>query len=262
MLAPESRPPALMRIDAMPAPQRAQLALGIQPQPDDTTCGPTCLHAVYQFWGEDISLRQVINETQVLPGGGTLAVHLACHALERGFDATIWTYNLKVFDPTWFTPPGMDLRDRLERQLAFKGGERLESITRGYLRFLELGGTLKFQELRTRLIRRPLTHGIPVITGLSATYLYGSAREWGPNDDYDDIRGEPSGHFVVLSGYDRKGRLVDVSDPLLRNPMAEGHHYLVGIERVIGAIMLGVLTHDANLLTLTPVDHPSRTPPT
>lgn len=244
-----------------PAPRRAQLELGIQPQPDDTTCGPTCLHAVYRYWGCELPLVQVIAETPVLPGGGTLAVHLACHALERGFDATIWTYNLKVFDPTWFTTPGVDLRERLEKQLAFKGGERLESITRGYLRFLDLGGKLRFQELRTRLIRRPLTEGVPVITGLSATYLYGSAREWGPNDDYDDIRGEPSGHFVVLSGYDKKGRLVDVSDPLLRNPMAEGQHYLVGIERVIGSIMLGVLTHDANLLTLVPKPGRSGNPP-
>ncbi len=100
-----------------------------------------------------------------------------------------------------------------------------------------------------------------MITGLSATYLYGSAREWGPNDDYDDIRGDPSGHFVALSGYDKQRRLVDVSDPLLRNPMTESQHYLVGIERVIGAIMLGVLTHDANLLTLEPKrERPRKTP--
>ncbi len=234
-----------------------QLAFGIQPQPDDTTCGPTCLHAVYNFWEDHITLARVIEETQVLPGGGTLAVHLACHALERGYAATIWTYNLHAFDPTWFTTPGVDLGERLERQLAFKGGERLERITRGYLRFLELGGELGFRELGTRLIRSPLRRGVPVITGLSATYLYGTAREWGPKDDYDDIRGEPSGHFVVLTGYQRKNREVAISDPLLRNPMADGHRYNVRIERVIGAVMLGVLTHDANLLIITPRTHDS-----
>lgn len=234
------------------APKRTQLDLGIEAQPDDTTCGPTCLQAVYRYWGDAIELDEVIAETPVLPAGGTLAVHLACHALERGYQASIWTYNLLVFDPTWFSTPDVDLRDRLQRQLAYKGGERLTEITRGYLRFLELGGQIRFSPLRTSLIRKLLKAGVPVITGLSATYLYGTAREWGPNDDFDDIRGEPSGHFVVLSGYERKGRLVEVTDPLLDNPMADGHHYDIGIERVIGAIMLGVLTHDANLLTLTP----------
>lgn len=243
------------------APKRTQLDLGIQAQPDDTTCGPTCLHAVYRYWKDCIDLGRVIEETPVLPAGGTLAVHLACHALDRGYQATIWTYNLLVFDPTWFSDPAVDLRDRLKRQLAFKGGERLAEITRGYLRFLELGGQIRFDPLRTGMIRKFLKAGIPVITGLSATYLYGTAREWGPKDDYDDIRGVPSGHFVVLSGYDRKHRMVEVTDPLFDNPMADGHHYDVGIERVIGAIMLGVLTHDANLLTLTPKDFPRNPTP-
>lgn len=243
------------------APQRTQLDLLIHAQPDDSTCGPTCLHAVYRYWQDPIELARVVAETAMLPGGGTLAVHLACHALERGYQATIWTYNLLVFDPTWFGDADVDLRDRLQRQLAFKGGERLAEITRGYLRFLELGGRIRFDPLRTGLIRKFLEAGIPVITGLSATYLYGTAREWGPQDDYDDIRGAPSGHFVVLSGYDKKSRMVEVTDPLLDNPMAEGHHYDVGIERVIGAIMLGVLTHDANLLTLTPKDSPRTVTP-
>lgn len=33
----------------------------------------------------------------------------------------------------------------------------------------------------------------PIIVGLSATYLYKSAREFGANLDYDDLRGEPTG---------------------------------------------------------------------
>lgn len=234
------------------APKATRLPLGMQAQPDDTTCGPTCLQAVYQYWSDSIGLTEVIDQTHVLPGGGTLAVHLASHALARGYGATIWTYNLHVFDPTWFQTAAVDLSERLERQLQAKGGEQLQATTQGYQRFLQLGGRLRFQPLNTRLIRRPLMRGIPIITGLSATYLYGTAREWGPNDDYDDIRGEPSGHFVVLSGYEKKGRRVEVTDPLRRNPMADGHRYMVDIDRVIGAIMLGVLTHDANLLTLHP----------
>ena len=30
------------------------------PQPDETTCGPTCLHAVYRYWGDQEPLDTII----------------------------------------------------------------------------------------------------------------------------------------------------------------------------------------------------------
>jgi ABC-type bacteriocin/lantibiotic exporter with double-glycine peptidase domain len=79
-----------------------KLHLGIKSQPDDTTCGPTCLHAVYTYFGDKISLDKVIGQVKQLKGGGTLAVLLGCHALRRGYRAKLYTFNLQVFDPTWF----------------------------------------------------------------------------------------------------------------------------------------------------------------
>lgn len=46
-----------------------QLELEILPQPDDATCGPTCLQAVYRYFGDDMPLEQVIRETPALGGG-------------------------------------------------------------------------------------------------------------------------------------------------------------------------------------------------
>lgn len=221
-------------------------------QPDETTCGPTCLHALYRYYGEEITVEQVIKECHTLESGGTLAVFLACHALRRGYDATIYTYNLQVFDPTWFGPLAIDIRDRLLRQMAYKADAMLHIATRGYLEFIEGGGRLRFADLTTDLIRGYLKRAIPILAGLSATYLYQCAREHGPKDDYDDIRGEPSGHFVVLTGYDPAHRNVLIADPLHANPVSAAHRYSVGIDRAICAILLGVLTHDANLLILRP----------
>ena len=50
--------------------------LKILTQPDDSTCGPTSLHAVYQYFDDEISLEQVISEVSFLEDGGTLAVFL------------------------------------------------------------------------------------------------------------------------------------------------------------------------------------------
>ena len=39
------------------------------PQPDDTTCGPTCLHAVYRYWDERVTLDEVIASVPRLETG-------------------------------------------------------------------------------------------------------------------------------------------------------------------------------------------------
>jgi hypothetical protein len=233
----------------------AQLPVAILPQPNPTTCGPTCLHAIYRYYGLEIGLEEVIAATDTVPGGGTLAVFLACDALRHGFRATIYTYNLHVFDPTWFSGR-VDLMHRLKRQMQVKTDAKIQLASSGYVEFLRLGGHIKFTDLTRTLLRGLLRRSMPILTGLSATYLYRTAREFGPNDDYDDVRGRPSGHFVVLSGYDRAERTIRISDPLLPNPVAPGHDYVVSIDRVIGAILLGVLTHDANLLVIQPRRRP------
>jgi hypothetical protein len=229
----------------------AELGLEVLPQPDDTTCGPTCLHAVYRYWGDDASLGAVVSEVKPLPEGGTFAVSLACHALHRGYHAEIYTYNLQLFDPTWFLE-GVDLAERLEAQKKHKRSRKLGIATDAYLEYLHLGGTVRFEELRPALIRRFLNRGVPILTGLSATYLYHSPREH--NDISDDIRGEPVGHFVVLSGYNRQKREITVSDPSHDNPRFRTHRYSVRMDRLITSIALGVMTYDANLLVLTPRD--------
>ena len=223
----------------MPKRRATQLELEILPQPDDTTCGPTCLHAVYRYWGDEASLKSVVGEIDPLPGGGTLAVSLACHALRRGYRA----------DPTWFEG-GVDLAERLRAQRKHKRTRKLAISTDAYLEYLRLGGTVHFEDLRPALVRRFLNRDVPILTGLSATYLYDCAREH--DDDYDDVRGEPVGHFVVLSGYDRKKREVTVSDPSHDNPKFKTHRYEVSMNRLITAIALGVMTYDANLLIITP----------
>jgi len=224
----------------------------ISAQPTETTCGPACLHSVYNYFRDDISLEQVIEEVKTLEQGGTLAVFLACHALRRGYSAIIYTYNLSVFDPTWFDGRSVNLSRKLEEQMEAKDIPMLREATKGYLEFLSLGGELRFEDLTTSLIRNYLKRSVPILTGLSSTYLYRSSREVGYEGDWDDIRGEPAGHFVVLCGYNRDERSVMVGDPFLPNPYSESLHYTVNIDRVVCSILLGVLTYDANFLIIKP----------
>ncbi len=239
---------------------RNELKFDIQAQPDDTTCGPTCLQAVYSYFEDEVPLPRVIDEVPGLAAGGTLAVLLGDHALRRGYDATIYTYNLEVFDPSWFPrdrkaakPPDRDfLIERLAAQSAHKPWMKLQMESAAYAEFLRLGGTIRMHELNSQLIRSYLKKSIPILTGLSSTYLYFTKREVPENCKPDDVRGCPCGHFVVLCGYDKQARTVSVADPYLPNPLGEKHHYDVPVDRLIAAILLGVLTYDANLLVIEP----------
>ena len=133
-----------------------------------------------------------------------------------------------------------------------KPAAKLRVATEAYLEFLERGGRVLFEDLTAALIQRHLSRNTPILTGLSATYLHRTPREFGEGFEPDDVQGDPAGHFVILCGYDPESREVQVADPLLRNKILGSHKYIVSIERVICAILLGIVTYDANLLIIEP----------
>ncbi len=226
--------------------------LEILPQPTDESCGPTCLHAVYKFNNDTIRLEALIEQVKKVKGGGTLAVMLGNHALKRGYQATIYTYNLQVFDPTWFDGEA-DIVHNLREQLLYKKSRKLKQATRAYIEFISLGGQLRYEELNAELLKSFLDKQYPILTGLSATYLYQSAREVPETNAFDSIKGAPMGHFVVLTGVDEVRNRVFVADPLSSNPINEDNqYYSVNMDRLINAILLGIVTYDANLLIIQP----------
>ncbi|RAU83481.1 C39 family peptidase [Pontibacter arcticus] len=234
------------------------IPIKIHTQPDDSTCGPTSLHAVYRYFNDPISLAEVIKEVPALDEGGTLEVLLACHALKRGYRATIYTYNLHIFDPTWIGLSNAAIIDKLEQQILYKKGTKFHRATHAYIEFLRLGGELRSHDLNNTLLSQYFEKGIPLLTGLSATYLYLSAREFSDdagNSVYDDVRGYPMGHFVVLCGFAGDEDRIVVADPYPENPYFQNNYYEVTSTRLLNAIMLGMATFDANLLAIEPA-HP------
>jgi hypothetical protein len=215
------------------------------------SCGPTCLHAVYRHYGDELPIERIAAEVEMLREGGTLSVLLGQHAVRRGYRTTLYSFNLAVFDPTWAALPPAELREKLAAQALVRREAKRRRAISAYVEFLDLGGSIRLGELSGRLLRRYLDRGLPLLTGLSATYLYHRAREM-PDGADDDLRGEPAGHFVVLCGYDRAARKVLVADPLHPNELSDEGSYEVGLDRLIGAIFLGVLSYDANLLIIEP----------
>lgn len=197
----------------------------------------------------------MIEQIKQLPEGGTLAVMLGQHALSRGYDATIYSCNLQLFDPTWFTPDAansIDVVERLRAQMVIKSDPKLQTASKCYIKFLEAGGKVCMDDLTSELIAEQLENGWPVIAGLSATWLWHCERDR-PNDGQpDDLAGESTGHFVVVHGIDLATRTAQIADPYLHKPLPGSHAYSVSLDRLIASVLLGIVTYDAKLLVIRP----------
>ena len=234
------------------------IELNIRTQPNDETCGPTSLHAIYHYYGLNITLPEVINTIERSLSGGTLSPLLGKHALLRGFNATIYVNQLDLFDPTWFKKskaPREALITKLKSQDKFKHAKNLAVASKAYQEFLELGGDIRFKTVDVQMLKEYFKQNIPILTGLNSTYLYRTSRELFTQEGesfFDDLQGSSCGHFVVLCGYDEKRRRVIVADPFRSNPLSQNNFYKVSIARLINAIMLGAQTYDATLLMIIP----------
>jgi hypothetical protein len=229
-----------------------ELPVQIQRQPDYTTCGPTSLHALYSYFGDDVTLPQVISEMKMHSTGGTVSVHLGVHALRRGYEATTWVSNVNYWDPTWFERE-TDLAAKLRARFAAKGwhqSERHAAALAGVEEYLAHGGKYAWGDLTPQRIADVLAQGLPILAGTNGVYLYQCMRETesGPND----ITGDPYGHFIVVCGYRSSDDSVSVADPLMDNPAHGSKYYRASVHRLIGAIFLGATSDDANCLVIRP----------
>jgi hypothetical protein len=254
-----SAPPALAldRRSAQDARVAHELTVRRFVQPDDVSCGPTCLRKVYDFYGLEVDIEEVITSLERNEDGGTLAVFLGIAALKRGFAARIYSYDLRIFDPTWIRLGPRELAEKIHARFPYLADAKRLRAASAYIRFLEMGGELAFEELTHGLLKTIIDREHPVLAGLSATYLYRHPRErWDEILERmvdDDVRGEPTGHFVVISGYDQWGRRLVLLDPFEYTPnSADGGRIWVDADRLINAILLGDVTYDAVLLEVWP----------
>ncbi|MBR9988219.1 MAG: C39 family peptidase [Gemmatimonadetes bacterium] len=227
-------------------------------QPDDVTCGPTCLRKVYDYYGIDIDDDVLVDAIERNEDGGTLAVFLGMAAMRHGLSARIYSYDLQIFDPTWTNLPRAELIGKIRARSPYLTDAKRRGAAVAYVRYLEKGGELAFDELTPALLKSIVDRGHPVLAGLSATYLYGFARErWdevGGRLVDDDVAGDPTGHFIVVSGYDQWGRRLTVLDPSEHVPATPDGRLIVSAERLINSILLGDVTYDAVLLELWPAN--------
>ncbi len=242
-------------------PESVELEVPRFAQPDDCSCGPTCLRQVYAALGAPRDHAEVDASVRRTPDGGTVAVWLGLAALGAGYAATLYPFGVQVFDPTWWGLDGAALRAKLVARAATRDSADARDYILSYVEFLDAGGTIRFQELTRALLCSRLAAGHPLVCGLSATWLYREQRQDPITDTSDDVGGEPVGHFVTLSGYREWGADFAVCDPEADAPFSADGRYHAPARRLLKGILLGDLTRDALLLEVAVRAVPGGTPP-
>ena len=123
---------------------------------------------------------------------------------------------------------------------------RLQHATEGYLEFLALGGRIRLADFSPRLVRESSAAGCRSSPACRRPTCIERCARFGDDQSDDICCGSPR-HFVVIAGYDFPSRKVLVADPYEPNPYGGTREYWMRMERVGAAVLLGIVTHDANL---------------
>lgn len=222
-----------------------KLRVEIEPQPTIVACGPTCLHAVYRYFGREISIATIVDEVNHKVVEGCFDGALGVHAICAGLSARIASVNLRVLDPSWFV--GHGIREALVAAGNKTSELSLKNAALAYAAFVNAGGELALGGITFESIVNSISRSIPVIVGLSSTFLYRSRRSSITDGEETSV-----GHFVVVTGVDVKQRMVSIADPLSENPAGLGAYYDLPWDQLLSCICLGALTNDGAALIVWP----------
>jgi len=76
-----------------------RLSVTMLPQPADSACGPTCLHAVYRHHGDEVELPHDDSRSRLAPQRAARTDPKLCEATQASLD------DLLVLEPPAGAPP-------------------------------------------------------------------------------------------------------------------------------------------------------------
>lgn len=141
---------------------------------------------------------------------GTWTSYLGIYAIKQGFDVLLYYCNVRYIDPSWFNLPRRKLMKKLKTALKKEKNKRKKDGLISLLDYIKEKGKIIFQIPSKNLIINYLKTKCPVIVCVTNTILHNKKRFDFKKQKTSEY-GEPSGHFIVISGYEN-GNFI-ISDP-------------------------------------------------
>ena len=146
-----------------PAAELAGFHLDILPQPDDFTCGPTCLHAIYRRFGDEIPLDELLRVTE-LACAGTAAVVTPVSRLAWALEPEM---DPAAVDQDYEGQPG-------QRRVLYEKARELQSfVSEAHAAGAQLALTLIDMKTRKDLFVPMIILGVTLAANLAAGFITG-----------------------------------------------------------------------------------------
>ncbi|MFO0703211.1 MAG: hypothetical protein U0525_00610 [Patescibacteria group bacterium] len=163
------------------------------------TCGPSCLHNIYASFGMDKSLSVILHDLGVTDKDSTHLPQLARHLNDNNIETTIISSNPFSVSPSWKNKSKEKIIEKLKKWVLhnYKDSYLRESLF--LLFYLQEGGNLEIKDLSTKLIDQCISDGHLVLCCLEESWLWGKRKISG-KQEYHDVKGHATGHFVIIIG--------------------------------------------------------------
>lgn len=184
-------------------------------------CVQASASQILSYYGIEKTIDQVKQEVPVYVDAtgvirGTSLGHIATYFQKLGLKTTLHTSDIIIFDPTWKNLNSEKLIQKLTlRQPFIQHGwydqETLITIVDGYIQYLKKHGTITLSIIDVSYLLQYLQQG-PIFMSVSYNVLNHCAKyDFSKTNTPDDIKGLPSTHAIIISGY--KDGFFDVVDP-------------------------------------------------
>lgn len=226
------------------------------PQQEEADCVQACAAQILSHFGTKKSVSEIKAEVPVFVDShgtklGTSIGHVAVYFLSLGFEVTLHTSDVVLFDTTWKQLSKQELVARLQDRAAnlthaIYGRDAIQAITDGFVQFLQRGGMLVQAVVDEKYLVQLLTEG-PVYAVVNYQFLYDKPKYRFVGDTLEDdpVRGDPSTHAVLITGY--KNGLFCLLDPNAEFQVAE---QWVAASKLIASYYLADVNLDPILITL------------
>lgn len=227
-------------------------------QQKTSECMQTTATQVMAFFDPTISVDEVIKDVPVYVENGekigTSPGHMAAYFAQKGYQTTVYIFDVELFDRSWEGLGEEEVLTRLrQRQEHIPANAWLAAyhhiLVDGWALYVKSGGRFSFPQLSTSLLYDLLVPS-PYLLMVNSTYLNQRAKQIynQATDKFDDdpIKGRSLTHAVACAGYRDSQFLIVDPDP----PEGVSHHRWIAQDHLIASIMAAQTESDNFLITI------------
>lgn len=198
-------------------------------------CGPISVYTIHQFFGTTITTAEILKDLGVSTKTSTFPSQLAQHLRSFPYDVQLLTSCSYLVSPHWIGKSSLFIAEELQQWLVHHKRSPWRKGAQFLRDYLASGGMIKIINLTTHILDEYLEGGYLILACLEESWLWGRRKIVG-KAFFDDVKGSPRGHFVVL--FDGNDHEYAISDPFPTGLPGRSGNYFVSKDTVMISILL------------------------